>query len=290
MIPYEWKRIQRLVIMLTLVSGLILCAALPARAQAGGEEYPRNDKRSNITNRYGVWFGWFGAGFQSQVQLNSRLLDLGTFIQFERTFDLPEQKNTFRIEAYYRFNPRHRVQFGYYNYRRTGLKTLNEELRFGDLVVPIGASSEATMGTRLLKGVYRYALFNNAAFESGLTVGISFMKLDVGLNTQILNQSNSESTSLTLPLPLVGFYASNRLWQKWFLIYSVDFFTAQIDVYDGSVVDFIMGLEYYPFNHVGLGVVANAFKIDLEVNDPGNFDGKVDYHLRGLAVYLSFVF
>jgi len=254
------------------------------------QEIPDDEKRSSIINRVGFWLGWFGSAFQSEVQLNSQRLDLGTYIRFERTFDLPDQDATFRAEGYYRFNLHHRVQFGYYDYKRSGRKELDREIHFGDLVIPAGASSDATMNTRLIKGLYRYALFNNGKFESGLSVGLSLFKIEIDLVTQILNQTSRESESLTLPLPVFGFYNSHFLWNRFFLNYHADFFAVKIDIYDGVLIDFTFGLEYYPLNHVGIGLMFNSFQVNVSGNDPGKFDGKVVYLLRGIAGYISLVF
>ena len=95
----------------------------------------------------------------------------------------------------------------------------------------------------------------------------------------------------TLPLPSLALRGEFQLIPKLFFNASIDAMYLEISDFKGSLLDANIGLEYRPWQHVGIGLGYNAVSVvvegeDLSSNYPGaDFVGKVDVRFSGLLLY-----
>ena len=88
----------------------------------------------------------------------------------------------------------------------------------------------------------------------------------------------------------MGFFTTYHLWKNFDLLFYLNFFTVKIDIYDGVLTDIAFAVQYTIIDHFGLGLGYNMFKIDVGIDDPDGFEGRIDYFHAGIAFYALVTF
>ena len=229
-------------------------------------------------------FGLFLPSINSSAQLNTKRGGLGTIINLESAFNLPDTRKLFRFNGIYRFNNRHSIEGYYYALNRSGQNVAKDSIVFGDLVIDINSSFSSFFKVSLFGGKYKYSVFNNKNIESGFSFGISFLDLDVGAEVVLLNQAIAkEEYSDLLFLPVFGFY--NRLDLSDNIIFrsNIDLFALDIKRYDGILFDFSASLEYVFLQRFSIGLSYNAYALNVEFHTKE--DGEIRFGYRGFMFY-----
>ena len=96
-----------------------------------------------------------------------------------------------------------------------------------------------------------------------------------------------ESVTAVAPLPNVGAGYMHSLSPKWALRTRVDWFSASIGEYDGTLINASLGLNYQALEHFGIGLNYNVFDLDVDVKKD-NWRGNANISYDGPYAYLSF--
>jgi hypothetical protein len=235
-----------------------------------------------------LWLGYFGPSFEASVRVNSRTLGLGSYVTLENAFELPTNQNVFRIEAYFRITKHHKISAGYYGLSRDGSSVLERELRIGENVYPIGSVAIAEEKFDLFNLIYAYSIVNNEEIESGASIGISIMRYFLDSRRDVIGFENKIDVDITLPIPVLGLHTTYHLWKKFDALFYLNFFTVKIDIYDGVLWGAGLGIQYFLIDQIALGLGFNIFKLDVFVDDPGEFQGRINYFHQGIAFYALF--
>lgn len=255
-------------------------AAVPVSA---GTVVPAAPEHSaNIYRKMGLRVGGVAYGsFDTTVQVNSDS-GIGAILDFEDLLGVSASTNVFRMDAFYAFNDRHRIDFGYYDINRTGTRTLAEDVQIGDVIIPAG-DTVSTFGTNIMKLNYRYNFVTDPRTVLAGSFGFHVMKIDLGLRSPTF--AVEESFGVTAPLPVFGLHGAHALSSTWSLYASGEIFQIEIEDYGGTLSDFRLGLAWDVFEHVGLGFEMNSFNMGATVED-GPLTAEVEYGYSGFGVYL----
>src|SRR5436190_7435996 len=134
-------------------AGIALCLLTGAgisRAEepAAERDYDRFDLR--------VGGGWvFGADTTVSL-IGSR--GVGAVIDYDKTLDGKTSNSLFRVDGTWNINKHHSLNYTWYDVNRTGLRTLDRDIQFGDTDFPIGASIDSQLDIKLSRFLYRYGL------------------------------------------------------------------------------------------------------------------------------------
>ena len=269
---------------------LILLLATPLFSQGGGDSVNTQSSEYTPPDRVGLLLGYFGPSFEASVRVNSKTLGLGTFVSLENSFELPSSQDIFRIEAHFRFSKHHSIKAGYYTSTRDGTSVIEQEIRIGDVVFPIGSIAIADEKFSLLKLIYNYSIVNSEDIESGVSVGFSLMNYALNAKKELLGIEEEVNVDETLPIPTVGFFTTYHLWKNFDLLFYLNFFSLKIDIYDGVLTDLAFAAQYKIIDHIRIGLGYNIFKIDVGVEGSQEFEGRIDYLHKGIAFYALFTF
>ena len=252
----------------------------------GSFNYPQSsvESPSNIyDSKVQLTFGIFFPSINSNAQVNSGTGRIGTIINLETAFRLPETQNLFRFNGLYRFNNSHSVEGYYYALNRSGSSVSRDSLVFGNIVLRVNSSFDAYFNATLFGGKYRYSIFNGESVEAGFSVGLSFLDIALGAEVTLLNQRASDEYSDLLFLPVLGFYNRVNISDNLIFRSNVDMFALNIKRYDGVLFDFGVSLEYKIIRLLSAGVSYNVFA--LNVNYDTNRTGKINYAHKGLMLF-----
>jgi hypothetical protein len=231
-----------------------------------------------------------GAFFVTRTNGNIRLdstaggpVTIGTSIDWERDLGGETSMTVPRLDGYYRFAPKHRVDFSWYKIERGGTITTERDINFGDTFFPAGtAALTSQLDTETTKIAYTYSFYRNPEIETSISAGLHVTKLDVSLRTA--SGSFAESSSATAPLPVIGFRLDYAFTPKWWMRGKYElFFLDSVDSFRGALNDFSLAIEHRTFQHIGFGFGLNRNSLDVEVEQT-NYRGAVSTVLNGLLL------
>ena len=189
-----------------------------------------------------------------------------------------------RIDGYYRFAPKHRVDFSWYKIDRGGTIFSQRDIDFGNVFFPTGTSLESRLDTETTKLSYTYSFYRTPEIETSISAGLHVTSTEASL--QGSGGALAESNSVTAPLPVFGFRLDYSFAPKWWLRTKYElFFLDSVDAYQGALSDFTFALEHRTFQHVGFGFGLNRSSLDIEV-DEDNRRGAFSSVLNGLMLYV----
>ncbi|MCG6915809.1 hypothetical protein LJE86_18040 [bacterium BMS3Abin03] len=240
---------------------------------------------SEIYNKkFQVAFGLFLPSINSSVQINRKAGGIGTVVNLETAFHLPETQQLFRGNVIYRFNNNHSVEGYYYALNRSGQNISKDSIVFGELVIDINSSFTSFFKATLFGGKYRYSVHNDKNIEAGFSAGISFLYLDVGAEVLLLNQSvGKEEYNDLLFLPVFGFYNRVHIYDDLIFQSNVDAFALNIKRYNGVLADLSFSLEYRFLQQFSLGTSYNAYSLDVKFDTKEK--GEIKYNHKGLMFF-----
>lgn len=111
-------------------SFIVAIVSLPVFAQQDGSFWMDADRAS-------VNIGGFAADFKTDLRLSSDELGIGTKISLEDDLGMDSDRVLARIDGYYRFSRRHRIDYGLLDIERHGSTRVQRDLNVGDLVIPV---------------------------------------------------------------------------------------------------------------------------------------------------------
>ncbi len=232
----------------------VFLALMPLSVAAAAEEWPTFDFRA----------GGYIATFNSDIRINDSGGIRGTDTDIEDVLDVDDGLSKFRLDAKWRFQPRHSLEFSYYDVSRDGRRNIDRELTIGDETYLIGTNIKSKFDFSVYKFSYAYSFYQTE--ETDLSVSLGLHAIDFGLEVkgEILNLPvNRESRDVVLPLPVLGVNYSRQLSGPFSIGVEVDLFAIEYGDYKGNLWDANLTLDvdiserfgaYLGYNYVDMGI------------------------------------
>ena len=203
-------------------------------------------------------------GANTIMRLDANNAPVGAYIDFEETLGGETRATLFRLDGLYRFNDRHSLGFSWYDIKFTGSRFLTQDIIWSGQTYSINTQVDSEIRFNVYKLNYQYSLFHNEKAELGASFGLHIMKFFAGISASGIGQSNSES--ITAPLPVFGLYADYNFTPRFSAFYNYQFFFINYqDKVRGGLQDFLIGLEYRLFRNVSLGAAYNRFGLGADI-------------------------
>ncbi len=212
----------------------------------------------------------------------------GTIISFDEDLGGEDSATIPRIDGYYRFNDRHRIDFSSFAIDRSGSKTITADLSIGDENYLVNETVISEIKYNLLKLGYAYSFYHSPSVELSFTAGLNVTDYD--FNFSIDDGSRASVSGASAPLPMFGLrmgYAINSNWSVNYI--SETFFIEIDDTFKGTFLNYELNLEYKFDNKFALGAGLVRSSIDLEVDDSDWSGGIVDSY-QGALLYAAYYF
>jgi len=277
-----------------LITNLIISFAVWSGAAADDryDEYPPAE-------RFKIRIGGFLIdSFDTTARFDSTQFPVGTLIDLEGNFNLESSQTVLRIDGFYRFNNRHRIDWTYYQSRRSGTSIATQEYVIGDpddpeggFIIPKDARIQTQWNYDLLKVGYAWSFLHKRRYEMFIGAGLNIRNLDIDISYQatISTFSNNDSFSGDgiIPLPTAVIGGRWNLSEKWQSIFRYEFFMLELGDYRGNQQDFQLLFEHSTFKHVGFGLGINTVDINMRAQDE-QIRGEYDSRILGLLGYVKF--
>lgn len=259
-----------------LVSGSVLVLMLSIFSTASAQTDPR----------FSIGLGAFFTDRDSQTRIDGEAGE-GTDVDLETDFGLKKSDNVFRVDAYWRFAEKHRLDFSGFDLSRSASKQIERDITWNDTTYPLNAQLDADLDLTIYKAAYTWLFLKRDRSFLGATAGLYIA--DIGATLSASGVGSIEANDLTAPLPVVGLRGEYRFADRWSLRGSGEVFAIDYGDYDGSLYDLFFGIDFSVTDSIALGAGVNSVKLDVGVSKSG-FSGDLDWQYEGAMAYLKFDF
>ena len=208
---------------------------------------------------------------------------LGVGISFEKDLGGDTTDSVARIDGYYRFNDRHRLEFGSFTVDRNGVTTLTVDLDIGDEKFLFDETIISNVKYTITKIGYAYSFYHSLQVELSLVAGLNITDYDISYRND--DSSTSGSSGVTAPLPLFGLNLSYAFSPKWSVHSLSEAFYIDIeDTLKGTLLNSELVWEYRAFKNFAIGAGTTRVSTDFDVNDD-DWQGSFSDSHRGYLLY-----
>lgn len=209
----------------------------------------------------------------------------GTAIDLERDLGLDTSKTVARIDGYYWFSTRHRLDYSLFRFARNASKALERTVVVGDRTFTLSRTIESDSDASIFKVAYTFAPIVREGGELGITMGLYTAKIDLAIRDR--QSGAEESRDLTAPLPVIGLRGRCALSKRISLRGSIEVFSLDVGDADGRLSDATIGADYSFNDRIALGLAYNLVSVDINAQDAGDFIGQLDWGYDGVMLYFK---
>ena len=267
-------------------TGLVLTGVVSGNVSAADDEavvYAFPDKFMFRAGAYIV------DGSNTQFSVSSDVGGLGTVIDYSRDLGGDTRDTIPRIDAYYRFNERHRIDFTSFAIDRKGTRILAID---PPVVIDGEDFSGGAINSEIKYNLYRlgygYSFYHSDKAELTVTAGLNVTSYDLKFEDD--TGAQSESADVTAPLPMFGLRMGYAITPKWSVHYVSEAFFIEIeDTIKGAIINYELNTEYKLFKHFAIGAGLARMGASVDVNDD-NWNGSITDSYSGYTVFGTFYF
>jgi hypothetical protein len=254
--------------------------SLPALAQRASSKWDLPDRLQLNVGAF------FLDNVDTKTVLRSTTVPAGVIISFDKDLGVEERDVTPRIDGFYRFNRRHRLDFSYFEIKREGTNFIGVDIPGGIINGPVneGALVSTTFDQTVFKINYLFSFLNTEKAEFGLGGGLH--SSDIDLTIQPVGSPPVTSGTQLIPLPVASALVSYNISPRWSFMTRLDVFALEYKDFKGSMIDMRLVLEHHTFKNIGFGFGLNRFDLNVEASND-DILGEIDNTYNGFLLYVT---
>lgn len=261
---------------LAIVAMVLMNPFSPATAQTSDQE------------KFSISIGLFVTDRDSETQFDGQVGSMiGTNVDVESELGLNTSDSVFRLDGYYRFNQKHRIDFSWFDLSRTGSKQIQRDINWKDTLFAVDTVIDSEFDLSIYKVAYTWSFMQRDRGYLGLTAGLYIADISTSLSAPSVG--TQEGGGFTAPLPVIGLRGKYHFSDKWSFRASGEIFAFAYGDFDGSLYDMYVGVDYQLFDRMAIGVGLNSVRMNLGV-DKENANGDLDWNYDGGLIFLKFAF
>jgi hypothetical protein len=276
---------------------LILMILFPCVALATPSLSAESENRKDPWETYALKLGGFFSTLDTSFRVGS---GVGLNLDVEELLGMESSTSVFRIGGMWRFteNKHHRFDLSWFAFHRSGSVTVDQtfeiEDRNGDIItIDAGEEVDTFFNIDIYQLAYSYSFLQDDRVDLAALIGFYVMPIDVGV--EVSGLVDKEGTlDFTAPLPTFGLRMDIALTPKWFFRSGTQVFYLEYQNFKGSVLATHGEVEYLPWDHFGLGLGLDSFRMKAEADGEDypymDFSGNVEFNYIGLELYARIFF
>jgi len=232
--------------------------------------------------------GGYFPSINTELQIDGIEID-GDDLDLEDKLGFDDSDALWRLDGYWRFFKRHRLNFGYYQFNRDASVTLDEEIEIGDEIFPINARAGSELNLGFYSFDYMYSYFQGEKWEMSAGLGAYWIDFEFSIAACLNNCDEEEpeffeSTDFNGPLPYLKLAFEYYITPKWLAIIKGGFFALEVSDIDGTLLNLGAKIEYQFTKTFGLGLGYDGFRVDVTAKD-GDLRSDIIYRYHGIQAY-----
>lgn len=277
------------------ILGLVVVMALLVGTAAFAADWGTDTTAVYKRDRFNIRLGAFITSLDTTAQLNSTYYGKGTSVDFEKVLGLDTSNTVFRFDGSWRFLPRHQLVLSYMEIDRSGSKTLNQNVQWGNNIYLAGLKAQSNWNTTQTNLYYRYSFVQTDKGEFGGSIGVSYVQQTGRIQgwaqaagTSYQYYANRQG-SIDAPVPVIGLFGTYEFTPKFSMSGDIQYLQVNISGVDGKYTDARLTFDYFPWKTTGfgLGYLYDSLNVGSSKN---SWDGDFDYKFDGFLAYVSFRF
>ncbi len=227
------------------------------------------------------------------LRVNSSLAGINDEIDFDESLRLKRTDETFSAQLSWRFRDNWSVIGQYFRSSDGRGAVLEEDIEWGNVVFDAGSFAAIGHDFSLTRMFLGRQLDTSKRHELGIGAGIHWLHIGAFIEGQILINGTPASArravSEEAPLPNIGAWYKYSISPRWALRARLDLLSASVGDYDGLILNSAVGVNFEAFEHFGIGVNYNYFKLDVGIDKSG-WRGDIETVYDGVFVYVSYYY
>jgi len=193
--------------------------------------------------------------------------------------------STFALEARWRFGEKWSLWGQYFTTSEDASAELTEDVEWEDVVFGKGTGVGAGFDIDVARLYLGRVFSQGERHEFGAGLGVHWLEVGAYIQGKAIIDGEEiadyrGSVSAGAPLPNIGAWYAYAFSPRWALQSRIDWFGASYDEYSGSFWNAAAGINYTPFQHLGVSLSYNYIELDLDV-DKSDWRGGVDVTISG---------
>ena len=264
---------------------IICIAALFAPAVGAAQAHPLVDSRK------GFIVGEFFADTRVRLSVNGNVVIVDNEFDFNESVGEPASDETFAVELWLRIGERWMVAAQIFDFSSAATRSLERDIPWRDVVYPAGIT--VTGGTGL--DITRVFVSRDFARDERTTFGVGIGLHQLDLSAFIEGEAFIGDLSTGVQrgvattngvLPNIGARYAYAVNDKWALNGRLDWLSADVGKYDGTIINLSAGVHYSFAKHFGIGLSYNLFQLDIGVSED-NWRGDLNIRYHGPFLNLA---
>ena len=216
---------------------------------------------------------------------------LTPYYDFSESFGMSKSDQTFSAEIGWRFGKKWQMRGQYFRIEDSGSAVLEENVEWGDYEFAVGSSVAAGVDMQITRIFFGRTFKSSEKSEIGLGLGGHLLDIsalvagDATLDGEEVGFV-SERASISQPLPNIGAWYMHAFSDRLAMTLRLDWLAANIDPYDGRIVNAAASLGYAISDHFGIGIAYNHFEIKFNVDD-SDWSGGIRTRFSGPYISLT---
>jgi hypothetical protein len=220
--------------------------------------------------------------------------DISDDIDFGDSVGVDETATLFNAQLRWKFGKKRKWSLWgqYFETDASGNATLSEDVEWEGLIFREGTFVEGGVDISIARLFLGYSIVKKPQHDFGVGAGIHNLDLGAFIGGEV--RINDETTGYqradvgaSQPLPNIGTWYNFSPAKRWLLHGRVDWISANIDVYDGTMWNFNAGVNFQAWKHVGFDLSYQYFDLELSVDD-GDWIGGAKMSYSGPVVSMTF--
>jgi len=220
--------------------------------------------------------------------------DPGDDIDFGDSLDVSKHSTFFNGQLRWKFGHSKRWSLWgqYFSNDAKGGAELEEDLEWDGNTYLAGTYAEAGVKLAVTRVFLGYSFVKNERNDFGVGAGIHNLDIKAYIEGEILIQGDSttnqrDEVRADQILPNIGAWYNFAPSKRWLLHGRVDWISANVGDYDGTLWNATAGVNFQAWRHVGLDLSWQYFNLNLNV-DKTDWSGGVDMTYSGPVLALTF--
>lgn len=246
-----------------------------------------------LTEDFSVDVGIFFPDREVEIRVDGSLaiVERERDIDFSESFGLQKRDDLFAVNLGWRLGEKWELGAQYFESDGQRRAELEEDVEWGEFVFGEGTGVSAGLDFTLIRTFFGRNLDSADYHDFGVGIGLHYLEIGAFIegNATVNGQPagfRRETATAAAPLPNIGAWYVRSLSERWAFRARLDWLSADVGDYDGTLINAAVGFNFQLFEHAGLGVSYNLFLLDVGVDDDG-WRGEVKTSYEGLFVHAS---
>lgn len=241
-----------------------------------------------LSDNFTLMLGAFKSDNSFRISADGTITDeIGDIVDFGDSVGVDQSSTLLNGQLRWQFgkNRKWSLWGQYFSNDATGEAVLKEDVEWQDVIFREGTFVGAGVDMAVTRVFIGRSFIKNQQHDFGVGIGLHNLDLNVFIEGDIsINDESTEffrgDVSKSQPLPNVGGWYNYSPARKWLVHGRLDWISANIGDYNGTLWNTSLGINYQAFRHFGFDLSYQYFNLNLAV-DNSDWTGDVDMRYSG---------